>query len=322
MVIPGEGTFSSGPEYGPGGLQVPGSQKDLSAVWYGQENGTLVKFGKSMENVPSHTYQGDNGSFLRYRDGPGPQSQQEQILRGVHTSKFKKGFQRRQYSDIMQDSLRKEREYIKEQKAAAHLERRRERLTDLTTTRYNGFNPITGQVTAAFKKKDIYNWLLDGQPSKVQVGEGPSAELQRIGHIQLRDSLSRFYLPHYSGPNHDKRQQQMVTEGLRKSKSTSILGVGNSDLHSFGVEDQFSKATYEPNRMCIAEGLVERTAPGRFTPDKTGVWSMKKEPYGSLMSKLSASRSTAHLPRHRATPPTSTFPRNFRASRHSTDFSP
>jgi len=67
-------------------------------------------------------------------------------------------------------------------------------------------------------------------------------QLQRIGHIQLRDSLSRFYLPHYSGTNHDKRQQTLVTEGLIKSKSSSILGVGSSDLGSYGVEDQFSKA--------------------------------------------------------------------------------
>jgi hypothetical protein len=58
--------------------------------------------------------------------------------------------------------------------------------------RYNGFNPITGQVDPNRSyRRDINNWLLDGKPSKVQVGEGPSTELQRIGHIQLRDSLSR-----------------------------------------------------------------------------------------------------------------------------------
>ena len=87
----------------------------------------------------------------------------------------------------------------------------------------------------------------------------------------------------------------MVTEGLSKSKSSSILGVGNADLGSFGVEDQFSKSNYEPNRPCLAEGLYETTAAGRFTPEKTGVWDMKKEPYGSLMSKLSVSRSQGHL---------------------------
>ena len=46
MVIPGTGTFATGPEVGPGGLTVPGSVKDLTTVWYGQEDGTLVKFGE------------------------------------------------------------------------------------------------------------------------------------------------------------------------------------------------------------------------------------------------------------------------------------
>jgi len=82
------------------------------------------------------------------------------------------------------------------------------------------------------------------------------------------------------------------------SKSSSILGVGNSDMMSYGVEDQFSKANYEPRRMCAVEGLVETTAAGRFTPEKTGVWSQKNETYGSLMSKLSVTRSTGHLPRN------------------------
>ncbi|GMH80846.1 hypothetical protein TL16_g08719 [Triparma laevis f. inornata] len=257
MVNPGEGTFSAGPEFGPGGIEVPGSRKNLDTIWYSQENGSL-------------------------------------ILRGVHTSKFKKGFQRRQYSDIRQDDIRKQREFQKEQASALHLDRRRERARQ--RGEYNGFNPITGTVAPNREmKKDINSWLLDGQPTKVQVGEGPSQELQRIGHIQLRDSKSRFFLPHYSGTNHDRRQNMMVTEGLSKSKSSSILGVGNSDLLSYGVEDQFSKSLYEPDRPCLAEGLVETTAAGRFTPDKTGVWDMKKEPYGSLMSKLTVSRSTGHL---------------------------
>ncbi|GMI03668.1 hypothetical protein TrRE_jg6742 [Triparma retinervis] len=295
MVIPGTGTFATGPEVGPGGLTVPGSVKDLTTVWYGQEDGTLVKFGKNHNSRPSNMYH-TSGDFVHHRDGPGAQSLQEhpEEIRGVNTSKFHRGFNRRQYGSIRQDEIRKQREAVKEQKAAVHLERRRELARQ--RGQYNGFNPITGTVTPNFKRnKDINSWLLDCQPTKVQVGEGPSAELQRIGHIQLRDSKSRFYLPHYSGANHEKRQQMMVTEGLSKSKSSSILGVGNSDLSSFGVEDQFSKSNYEPNRPCLSEGLYETTAAGRFTPEKTGVWDMKKEPYGSLMSKLSVSRSQGHL---------------------------
>lgn len=98
-------------------------------------------------------------------------------MRGVHTSKFKKGFQRRQYSDIRQDDIRKQREFQKEQASALHLDRRRERARQ--RGEYNGFNPITGTVAPNREmKKDINSWLLDGQPTKVQVGEGPSQEVR------------------------------------------------------------------------------------------------------------------------------------------------
>jgi hypothetical protein len=112
MVVPGDMRATVGPEYGPGGLEVPGSRKDLTKIYYSQGNGTLVTFGKDMSAAPHHEYAnpGGTGDWLRHRDGPGSQSQQEQILRGVHTSKFKKGFNRRQYGDIQQDVARKERE--------------------------------------------------------------------------------------------------------------------------------------------------------------------------------------------------------------------
>jgi len=167
MVLPGDAR-TSGPEYGPGGLEVPGSRKDLSIDYFSQGNGSLVSFGKGHGNAPSPGFDSD---FLRHRDGPGAQSRQEETMRGVLTSKFKTGFNRRQYGDIQQDSERKMREAMKEDKSARHLERRRGRLSEHNT--YNGFNPITGQVDPnRGLKKDPNNWLLDGKPSKVQVGEG------------------------------------------------------------------------------------------------------------------------------------------------------
>jgi hypothetical protein len=85
----------TGPEFGPGGIEVPGSRKDLTAIYYSQHNGSLVKFGKDHTAQPTAEYR-QGGDWLKHRDGPGAQSEQEQILRGVHTSKFKKGFNRRQ----------------------------------------------------------------------------------------------------------------------------------------------------------------------------------------------------------------------------------
>ncbi|GMI60869.1 hypothetical protein ScalyP_jg5999 [Parmales sp. scaly parma] len=277
--------YSTGPEYGPSGTLVPGSVKDTSAEYYSQVDGSLVKFGKDQSLQPAH--ENRQWDFLRHRDGPQHQMPQETIIRGVDTTKFKKGFQRRQYENIRQDEQRFQAETWKAENAVSHGNRRRQRLDDIDKRNgmalimSNAFNPINGGSHIEPTKK------------RISMGEGPSEELQRIGHIQLRDSLSRFYLPHYSGTNHDKRQQTLVTEGLIKSKSSSILGVGSSDLGSYGVEDQFSKAQYEPNRQCLGEGLVESTAAGRYTPDKTGVWNHAKEK--GLMSKLSISRSTGSI---------------------------
>ena len=98
---------------------------------------------------------------------------------------------RGQYGDIQQDVLRKEQEAVKADASTRHLERRRERLSQLN--QYNGFNPITGIVDKTRGvKKDENNWLLDGKPSKIQVGEGPSTELQvRTQDIRRQQCKSR-----------------------------------------------------------------------------------------------------------------------------------
>ena len=105
------------------------------------------------------------------------------------------------------------------------------------------------------------------------IGDGVSSELQRSGHILLRNSHYRFFQPHYSGEPHDKRQVQIVTEGQHQLKTSSVLGIGRSDLESYGVEDQFSHSVYDgryqrPPEDGGCEGLHEKTHPGRYTPRK------------------------------------------------------
>ena len=96
-------SVTSGPSYGPGGLEVPGSRKDLTSIYYSQQNGSLVKFGKGgRDGLGGAGGRGSayerGGDWLRHNDGPGGQAMQETILRGVDTSKFKLGFTRRQVS--------------------------------------------------------------------------------------------------------------------------------------------------------------------------------------------------------------------------------
>jgi hypothetical protein len=77
-----------------------------------------------------------------------------------------------------------------------------------------------------------------------------SPTLAREGHIRLRDSFSRFFIPQYSGPRHDRRQQLLVTDGVLKPKMSAAIGIDRRDLLSYGVEDQFSHSDYTPKEPC------------------------------------------------------------------------
>jgi len=60
------------------------------------------------------------------------------------------------------------------------------------------------------------------------------------------------HLPFVSGPNHNYRQHQLVTEGLLLPKTSALLGVGRRDMISSGSEDMFGSSDYTPNEPCKA----------------------------------------------------------------------
>tara|TARA_B110000305_G_C19012117_1_gene435402 strand:- start:297 stop:629 length:333 start_codon:yes stop_codon:yes gene_type:complete len=96
---------------------------------------------------------------------------QETIIRGVDTTKFKKGFQRRQYENIRQDEQRFQAETWKAENAVSHGNRRRQRLDDIDKRNgmalimSNAFNPINGGSHIEPTKK------------RISMGEGPSEEV-------------------------------------------------------------------------------------------------------------------------------------------------
>ena len=125
---------------------------------------------------------------------------------------------------------------------------------------YNGFNVVSG----AYDPSKIRN----KRHTARYLSDRPSAELVKSGEITIRNSHYRFYSKAPSGDTHDRRQGQLVTEGLVKPKFSSVLGIGRADARSFGVEDQFSHSKYQDRKNC--SGLVETSAPGRYTPRKMG----------------------------------------------------
>ncbi|KAJ1462047.1 hypothetical protein M885DRAFT_506117 [Pelagophyceae sp. CCMP2097] len=195
---------------------------------------------------------------LTHVDGPRGFAQMETTESGVRTTRFKKGFERRQETTIQPHAERRKGEAAKAEASTAHLERRRVQLSEYG--QYNGFNPISG-VYEADKIRGL-------RPQARYLSDRPSAELLKSGEITIRNSHFRFYTPLPSGDEHDRRQKQLVSEGLLKPKCSSVLGIGRADAKSYGVEDQFSHSNYGNARKQV-EGLYEKTEPGRYTPRKT-----------------------------------------------------
>tara|TARA_B100000482_G_C12603715_1_gene296275 strand:+ start:1279 stop:2016 length:738 start_codon:yes stop_codon:yes gene_type:complete len=218
-------------------------------------NGAL-RFGKRVNFETAH-----HRLDLTHIDGPDGFAPMERAAQGVCTTRFKKGFNRRNQSVICPHVERKATEKLKAHEAAEHFVKRREYLLD--KGHYNGFNVISGQ----YDPQKIRGRRLQAR----YLSDRPSTELVKSGEITIRNSHYRFYTPLPSGNEHDRRQQQLVTEGLLKPKCSSVLGIGRADVQSYGVEDQFSHSQYQQNPIGGREGLVEWTEPGRFTPRKTGV---------------------------------------------------
>ena len=161
----------------------------------------------------------------------------------LESTRFKKGFQRRQMASIRSDEERLDRAAKKNAEKAHHDAKRRDLLNEQAN--YNGFDLVTGHYDAS----KIRNQRKQAR----YLSDRPSDELVKAGEIQVRNSHYRFYVdkpdPH--------RRALLLKEGLDKPKFSSVLGVGRFDARSDGVEDQFSRSQYGGPTTCRVPGLVD-----------------------------------------------------------------
>mmetsp|Transcript_36302 Transcript_36302/g.113852 ORF Transcript_36302/g.113852 Transcript_36302/m.113852 type:complete len:390 (-) Transcript_36302:216-1385(-) len=253
--------------------------KSLSSIGMLRENDKrIVTFGKRTGYASSVPLFRKDWEFLHHNEGP------REFDNGVfynpagtqHT-RFHTGFNRRGQSKIGQDKDRKEREHIKAVRSMQHSIARKRNL-DWIDHR-NEFNPISG----AYNPKKLGTQYPESweKPTFRDFGN-LTFEQKCTARIQLRTSADRFYSAPFTGDHHDKRQHLQVTEGLLKPKMSSILANGKNDLPSYGVEDQFSKSDYTPKDPIKSHGLPELTAPGRYTPRKTGYFTKQQRMIGML----------------------------------------
>lgn len=186
---------------------------------------------------------------------------------GLTETKFGKGFSRRQKDQISNPLAESEVNKIeayqrfKSERTSKTGEVRARTLDQKNNP--SGYNIISGQVIDPARTS---------QSSKSQglkcfeqvLGE----EAPNRGKSILRESQGRYFAPFPSGKNQEFRQEVLYNEGLLNPRRTGILDPHKKDLHSYGVEDQFSKSQYMKTTPVTQTGLHESRDPGRFTPRK------------------------------------------------------
>ena len=238
------------------------SGMDGSCAWLdGARHGRAAadfRFGKRVHNIVGRLPQAIEK--LDHVDGPGGYAAMEQTLGGLETTRFRKGFQRRQKDVIASDAKRLAYESMKRERQEAQALRKREVMQERAD--YNGFDVVAG----TFDPSKIRNERKQAR----NLSDRPSAELIKSGDIKVRNSHYRFYVdpPPEKIKARQVRQQLIVHEGLTNSKKmSSLLGIGRSDLLSYGVEDQFSRSQYQPDN-CRVPGLVEHRSANFLTPSE------------------------------------------------------
>jgi len=226
----------------------PTQSRHASTDWFKEADPALVRLGRRPHNKQPECA---NWNYLRHANQP-----METIVQSTRTTVFKKGFERKR--DIGQDRLRIERDHQKEQSFQKFAPQRRANLDNLDRG-YNAFDIITGQQNPEMER--------NVRRQMKHCDETKSRGLQAEGAISLRDSTSRFYGPPPGArdqPKHGNRVGLVVTEGLKAPKYSSVLGIGRSEMPSYGVADAFSHSLYGGRSIL---GETAQTSMGRPPSD-------------------------------------------------------
>ena len=228
--------------------------------------GTITRLGKLSRR--DDTYNNRKPDFLFHDSGPTPLEKSlsasqylgESNSHGLKTTRFSKGFQRRNESQIINEVAESRKAYSEmvSLKSERLIEQRKSRLEKIDKS--NGFDIITGA-----PKSEQRSHRTEGIR---YLGDGLGSEAPIRGRNMLRDSTNRFFSPQYNGPTHEYRQAVLRSEGLIAPRTSGVIKYGQAEMDSFGVEDNFSKSQYIRLSPVASTGLIEACAPGRYTPRK------------------------------------------------------
>ena len=192
------------------------------------------------------THNFENWEYLRHSHLDPPSKYEEIGVRGMNTTKFHRGFQRRRECDIPKDTARKKETEAKAARAVLANTARKEQLAKIANSQ--GYNILTGVDLNG--EKSLTSSPRSGgaivSGAKDTESKGPrETQMDIVGRLILRDSHYRFFAPQTTGNNLiNRRMFSDYNEGTRKPHMSSIIGVGRDDLPSNGIADQFQYADY------------------------------------------------------------------------------
>lgn len=187
---------------------------------------------------------------------------QFQATQGFAETKFHAGFMRRQQESILQDAARKRSEQYQQERAARAMEQRRERLGQLRSFAYNGYNIITGEDFDPSRNRALpkeRRHVLDNAAARETTTGADTAG------GRLRDSTSRFFCTPDLMPHREARQQLLESNGLVATQRTStVIGVGpnpSQEILSVGAREALSDSLYgKQRRREVTEAQAKRAA--------------------------------------------------------------
>ena len=197
------------------------------------KNMSATPIGRSKRRPEGMEHAASIGNKLLYHCELGSNAT-DRFPKGLSTTKFHRGFDRRKQDSISNIFSEKEREYavIREARVTSLVKARAEKI--YSDERSHGYNIISGVPYGNVE-------ITSDKPRKVSLGNGLSDAAIRTAEISLRESPARYFVSPANEEIRRVREGRLLREGLLKDKKTGSLA-GKSDLPSYGVEDQFGKS--------------------------------------------------------------------------------